>query len=65
MAQIMLKLDKNLKKTRHALVPDMLDEDDFWRNYFYKVECFKAELGIDNRLGSRISPDQIKQHLDK
>ena len=35
LAQILLKLDKNLKDTRHSLVPDMIEEDDFWRNYFY------------------------------
>ena len=35
LAQILLKLDKNLKDIRHSLVPDMIEEDDFWRNYFY------------------------------
>lgn len=37
LAQIMLKLDLNLKKTRHELVPEMITEDDFWRNYFFKI----------------------------
>ena len=42
LAQIMLKLDLNLKKTRHELVPELITEDDFWRNYFYKIELLKS-----------------------
>ena len=38
LAQILLKMDQNLKKTRHELVPDLVSEDNFWRNYFYKIE---------------------------
>jgi hypothetical protein len=41
-----LKLDKNLGTKRHALVPDLIDEDDFWRNYFYKIMQFKQEIGV-------------------
>ena len=37
----MLKMDLNLKKIRHELVPEMITEEDFWRNYFYKIECWK------------------------
>ena len=55
LAQILLKMDKNLHKTRHMLVPEMIEEDEFWRNYFYKIECFKAELGIESRLGRRLT----------
>ena len=55
LAQILLKMDMNLKKTRHDLVPELISEDDFWRNYFYKIECAKAELGVETRLGPRKS----------
>ena len=51
----MLKLDLNLKKTRHELVPEVITEDDFWRNYFYKIECHKRDLDLPNKLGSLIS----------
>ena len=56
LAQIMIKLDLNLKKTRHELVPELISEDHFWRNYFYKIEFLKFSLGVrDNlRLGRRI-----------
>ena len=55
LAQIMLKMDLNLKKSRHELVPEMITEDDFWRNYFYRIECLKKQLGVPNRLGDAIS----------
>jgi len=41
LAQILLLYDKNLSDQRHALVPEMIEEDDFWFNYFYKIEKFK------------------------
>ena len=59
----MLKLDKNLKKARHELVPDLISEDDFWRNYFYKIESVKAELGLENRLGEFIPKEQREASL--
>ena len=42
----MLKVDRNLEAKRHSLVPDLIEEDDFWRNYFYKIKLFKDELGV-------------------
>jgi hypothetical protein len=53
-ACVMLKYDSNLVETREALVPDEISEDDFWCNYFYAIECVKAELGLPTRLGERI-----------
>ena len=48
----MLKMDLNLKKMRHELVPEVITEDDFWLNYFYKIELCKKELGLSTcRLG--------------
>jgi len=41
LAQILLLYDKNLSEKRHALVPEMIEEDEFWFNYFYKIEKFK------------------------
>ena len=65
LAQIMLKLDKNLRDVRHQLVPDMVEEEDFWRNYFYQLECCKAVMGIDNNLGSRIPTELRAQRLQQ
>jgi hypothetical protein len=64
LAQIMLKLDLNLKKSRHELVPEMITEDDFWRNYFYRIELMKKELGVSaHRLGPRIPTQQRAELL--
>lgn len=58
-------MDKNLDKVRHELVPDLIDEDDFWRNYFYQVEMKKAEMGVPNSLGSKISQSEREAMLSK
>ena len=51
----MLKIDDSLKKKRHELVPEMIAEDDFWRNYFYRIEYLKKQAGLEpTRLGARI-----------
>ena len=57
LAQIMIKFDKNLQKMRQQCVPDLIDEEDFWRNYFYKIECIKASMGLPNQLGPFIDPE--------
>jgi len=55
---VLLKYDSNLKNARLRLVPDEVDEEKFWRNYFYKIECYKTELGLPSMLGDRIDHDQ-------
>ena len=52
----MLKIDKNLKKSRLELVPEIITEEDFWHNYFYKIETFKRQMNVaDCRLGQKIA----------
>ena len=41
-ALALLKFDKNLAKVRTELVPNEVEEEEFWRGYFYKVESIKA-----------------------
>jgi hypothetical protein len=62
-AQILLKLDKNLQKMRHQCVPDLITEDEFWLNYFYRIECIKATMGIPNYLGKPIDKAIIEARL--
>ena len=57
LAQIMVKCDKNLQKTRQNCVPDLIEEEEFWGNYFYKIECIKASMGLPNQLGRFIDPE--------
>lgn len=37
----LLKEDPNLSKMRYDLVPKLVNEDTFWRNYFYRVSLLK------------------------
>ena len=60
----MLKHDKNLDETRDQMVPEEVSEEDFWRNYFYKIECFKAELGLPTRLGDKIDEEQRTRMIE-
>lgn len=39
-AIVLMKLDKNLCETHNRLVPDLISEESFWRNYFYEVEKY-------------------------
>lgn len=40
-AIVMRKLDRNLLEAHERLVPNMVGEDSFWRNYFYEIELYK------------------------
>lgn len=44
-AKAILKEDPNLEKMRYELVPKMVSEENFWRNYFYRVMLLKGSLG--------------------
>jgi hypothetical protein len=55
LAQILLLYDKNLSDQRQVLVPEMIEEDDFWCNYFYSIEQFKAELGLPHKLTGKLA----------
>lgn len=50
-AIVMLKLDSNLRDRRERFVPDLVDEDDFWRCYFYECEQAKKDAGFHSKLG--------------
>jgi len=50
LAVILIKYDRNLGEVRERLVPTEIDEDDFWFNYFYQIECIKQKLGVPNML---------------
>ena len=40
-AIMMLKLDSNLRLLHDRIVPDFVDDEDFWRCYFYEIELIK------------------------
>ena len=49
-AQIMLKVDNNLEPKRFELVPELISDTEFWRNYFYSIELAKSQLGEPHML---------------
>ena len=53
-ALALTKLDQNLANVRSDIVPDLVEEEEFWRNYFYKVEEVKANVGLPSELGAKI-----------
>jgi len=40
-AIMMLKLDNNLRLMHEKIVPTFVDDEDFWRCYFYEIELIK------------------------
>lgn len=68
-ALTMLREDPNLSKMRFELVPKLVNEDTFWRNYFYRVSLLKQmtnhgeDIRRDGWSSSRSSsgegPDEI------
>ena len=59
----LLKYDRNLSDTREKLVPVEVNEENFWRNYYYQIELLKAEFGAPTRLGSKIEESQRQEKL--
>merc|ERR1740129_2458359 len=42
----MLQEDPQLEKMRYELVPKKVREDEFWRNYFYRVSLIKQSFDL-------------------
>lgn len=54
--------DPQLEKMRFELVPKIITEENFWRNYFYRVSliCQASDLGT---LGAGESENEGKFHF--
>ncbi|RZC40018.1 synapse-associated protein of 47 kDa [Asbolus verrucosus] len=52
-AMAIMEQDPNLEKMRYELVPKVINEENFWRNYFYRVSliCQANELSFMSRDG--------------
>ncbi|XP_066248281.1 synapse-associated protein of 47 kDa isoform X3 [Euwallacea similis] len=64
-AMAIMEQDPNLEKMRYELVPKIISEEEFWKNYFYRVSliCQANELSFmsregDNQTGSVTSSAQ-------
>jgi outer membrane lipoprotein-sorting protein len=62
-ACMMLKYDKNLSDVRENIVPNLVSEDEFWRNYFYLIELSKKSLGLPTRLTQLVSTSEKQKRI--
>jgi len=42
-----IELDQDLRKLRFKLVPQKVPENEFWRNYFYRVSLIREQLSVE------------------
>ncbi|XP_043573206.1 synapse-associated protein 1-like isoform X2 [Chiloscyllium plagiosum] len=66
-AIVMLREDETLSKMRFELVPKLVKEEQFWRNYFYRVSLIKqsAQLSSLAACQAENSKDKLEQNLSK
>jgi hypothetical protein len=50
---VQYKSDHNLRNTFEQVVPDLVGEETFWKNYFYQIEMFKKQLDLPHRLSDK------------
>ncbi|KMQ96124.1 synapse-associated protein of 47 kda [Lasius niger] len=53
MAQATLALDPNLEAMRFELVPKVISEENFWRNYFYRVSLLRQGYELNAMASSQ------------
>ena len=64
-AEKLITYDVYLAVLRNDLVPDLLEDEDFWHRIYYQIENIKRELGIDNKLDKILSKNQIENSNKK
>lgn len=42
-----IEVDSDLRKLRFKLVPQKVQETEFWRNYFYRVSLIREQLSVE------------------
>ncbi|CAH0561791.1 unnamed protein product [Brassicogethes aeneus] len=59
-AMAIMEQDPNLEKMRYELVPKVISEENFWKNYFYRVSliCQANELSFMSREGDSHSASE-------
>ncbi|KAL2742844.1 synapse-associated protein 1 isoform X1, partial [Vespula maculifrons] len=61
-ARATLALDPNLEKMRYELVPKVVSEDEFWRNYFYRVSLLRQSHEL-NAMANQQESENPNQNL--
>lgn len=64
-AMVTLEEDSNLKDMRFKLVPKHINEEGFWRNYFYRVSLVKQSIQLDqmnneNNISAPATPNDAR-----
>ncbi|XP_043916154.1 synapse-associated protein 1-like [Protopterus annectens] len=64
-AKVMLQQDECLNRMRFELVPKLVKEETFWRNYFYRVSLIKqsaelSSLALHSAAATRTGKDEHK-----
>lgn len=59
-AMVMLEEDELLRKMRFHLVPKQIKEENFWRNYFYRVSLIKQSAQLTALAAQQEWKDQDK-----
>lgn len=55
-ALVLLKEDPRLERMRYDFVPKRVKEDEFWRNYFYRVGLVKQSFELTHGLAAEVAP---------
>ncbi|XP_069751265.1 synapse-associated protein 1-like isoform X2 [Narcine bancroftii] len=61
-AVVMLREDKLLNKMRFELVPKLVKEEQFWRNYFYRISLIKQSAQLAGIAAEQ--PEDCREELD-
>jgi len=65
-AQATLEADPNLEKMRFELVPKVINEENFWKNYFYRVGLIRQSTELNSlEKESSETPSQTANEEDK
>lgn len=57
-AVVLLEADPRLQKMRYELVPKKVKEDEFWRNYFYRVGLVKQSFELSNSMSTDVKKEK-------
>ncbi|XP_011503068.1 PREDICTED: synapse-associated protein of 47 kDa isoform X5 [Ceratosolen solmsi marchali] len=63
MAQATLALDPNLETMRFELVPKVISEENFWRNYFYRVSLLRQSHELNAMANQSTESNPVDQAL--
>lgn len=63
-ALALLKEDSKLSEMRYELVPKVVKEDEFWKNYFYRVNLIKQSFDLKDLDDDSSSPDKKNDKKD-